>query len=164
MIVRILVAMALICTCSTPLLAQDTPSPADFLIKEGKRLRDAKELESALAYFEAAAKLDPKNANALMHAAWIANENGDHDKAMQLATAATKLDAENSDAWAELGYAQLKMKQYLRATKSLQNAIDASEDNWSAYDYLAMAYREGGVEDEALAVEALKKKKMGGKE
>lgn len=158
------VAMAV--AAPSPVAAQDKDkgklSPAEFLLKEGKRLRDAKDFPAALQYFEAAATLDPENVRPLVHAAWTANEMGDHKKALLHATAATRLDPEDSDAWTELGYAQLKMKQVVRAVRSLQRAIEKDDKNWSAYDYLILAYREDGDEDEAKAIEAQKQKKMGG--
>lgn len=134
-------------------------SPAETLLKEGKKLRDAKDHEGARDFFEAALKLEPRNVTVLVQVAWVHNELQDYEKAAKFAQDALKGEPSNSDAFSELGYSQLKQKQYLKAITSLRKAIDKDDKNITAYGYLAEALRAVGESDEADDIDAIKKKK-----
>ncbi len=140
--------------------AEDRPTPAGVLIREGKKLRDAKDLDGARQFFEAAVKVEPGSAAALAQLAWVHNELGEYEKGVAAAQAALKIDPDDADALCELGYAQLRQKLYLRAVNSLRKAIEKDPRAFSAYGYLAEALRAVGEDEEAAEVEALKKKRM----
>ncbi len=134
--------------------------PADALVREGKKHRDSGDFAAAKEYFEAARKLDPRHADAIIHLAWISNEKQDHDEAVTLAEAALKIDPGNSDALCELGYAQLKQKLYLRAVASLKKSIEKDDRNWTSYGYLIESLRAVGENEEANRLDAIRRQKM----
>lgn len=140
--------------------ADDKPTPADVLLREGKRLREAKDFDGAREFFEAANTLAPKNPAVLVQLAWVYNEQKTHDLAAKTAQDALKEAPANSDALCELGYAHFKLKQYLKAITSLRKAVEKDDKNWTAYGYLALALRAVGEDEEAAEVEATRKKKM----
>ncbi|MDB5312466.1 MAG: Tetratricopeptide repeat [Gemmataceae bacterium] len=140
--------------------AAEKPTPAGVLLKEGRKLRDAKEYEAAREFFEAADKLSPGNPAVMVQLAWVCNEQQEHDKAARVAQEVLKIEPGHSDALSELGYAQFKQKLYAKAIVSLKKAVEKDEKNWTAYGYLADALRAVGEKEEADEVEATRKKKM----
>lgn len=142
------------------LVAAERPTPADVLVREGKKFRDAKDYKAAQEFFEAANTIDPKNPAVLVQLAWVHNEQQEYDKAMKIAQEVLRAEPGNSDAFCELGYAHLKQKQYLKAITSLRKSIEKDDKNWTAYGYLVQALRAVGENEEADELDAARKKKM----
>src|SRR5262249_9493807 len=77
------------------------------------------------------------------------NELQDYEQAAKYARSAVKVNAKDSDAWRELGFAQLKMEDFEGAVTSLEKAIKLNPKDVSAHQYIVAAHKALGNDDEA---------------
>jgi tetratricopeptide (TPR) repeat protein len=105
--------------------------------------------------------IDPANADAWAEGAWIFNEMGKFDIAVKAGNKALGIDPNHSNAFREIGYARMKQKKYLDATKALISAIEKNRRNWVAYDYLVQTLESQDEYKLASDVKNLKKTEQG---
>ena len=77
----------------------------------------------SLFYYEKALNIDPNNVPALINTAVIYNSNGEHSKAVAMATKGVKLDSTILEGHVVLGAAYISIGQYKNAIISLENAL-----------------------------------------
>ena len=139
--------------------AENTPK-IDKLFKKAAELRDEKNYAEAIKVLDEIIKLDPQNSFAWSEGAWIFNEQGKHDIAVQAAEKAIEINLDNSDAWREMGFALMRQKKHADAAKALASAIEKNRQNWFAYDYQAENYEKQGKFKLAQETRAAKAKEM----
>jgi tetratricopeptide (TPR) repeat protein len=123
-------------------LAADDEEPQTTAEDHFRAARGAmarKEWALARSAFAKGLLLDPTNLPALTALAFVENELKDYDGAITVCRFALTVDDNSGDAWRELGYAQLKKKNYLAAAQALMRAIEIKPKDRSAYGYLAQA-------------------------
>jgi tetratricopeptide (TPR) repeat protein len=132
------------------------PKYADALFGMGKIYRDAiKQMDTAIYYFNAAAKADPKNKEVLYGLAWIYNARKEYDQAIPYAIKSLEIDNTYKPAYGELGHAYNASKKYTECIEQLKKNLAVSVVD-VAYLYCGLAYielknKEGATEQyEAL--------------
>lgn len=99
------------------------------------------------------AKLSPDDPSAHLALARsdLHDEGGDLNEAVAELRAALEKDPSNSDAWNDLGEAQMKLGKFDDAAASYREALKASPDDDTAHYNLAEALKRAGHLDEAVA-------------
>lgn len=134
------------------------PKYADALLGIGKIYRDViRKYDSAIYYFDAAAKLDSTNKEIFYGLAWTYNATKEHNRAIPYAIKALEIDNNYKPAYGELGYAY-------RSTKRFADCIEQFKKNLAisvvdvAYLYSGFSYTELNNKEGAMQqYEALKK-------
>ena len=78
---------------------------------------------------------DKTNVKAWAELAWVCNETKEYERAGLAACCALLLDDENGMAWRELGYAEMQQKNFKKALKALNRAVELNADDVSAREY-----------------------------
>jgi tetratricopeptide (TPR) repeat protein len=132
------------------------PNYADALFGMGKIYRDAiKQFDTAIYFFNAAAKADPKNKEVFYGLAWIYNARNQYDLAIPYAIKSLEIDNTYKPAYGELGHAYNASKKYVECIEQLKKNLAVSVVDL-AYLYCGLAYielknKEGAMEQyEAL--------------
>ena len=117
----------------------------------GQLYRSTEDRTEAAAWFERALELAPSDEATLVWLGRIYLDQGRPGAAERLFAHAATVEPESAAAWAGVGQAALDRRDYLRATESLERAIEL-DPSASAVRYpLAMAYRALGERDAAVA-------------
>ena len=83
----------------------------------------------SLVYYERALKINPNHVPSLVNAAVIYNANGEHSKALSLATKGVKIDPNLLEGHVVLGAAAISIGRYEDAIVSLENALKINPDH-----------------------------------
>lgn len=141
------------------LAAPAKPTAAERAVKlaeEGVALQQSGDRDAALGKFADALKLDRTNVVALVGAAWILNDAGDHKTARLCATTAVEVEPKNGAAWREAGYAEWRLGNLKDAKRSLTTAVACDGKDMAALSYLIEVLDDTGDKTEAVK---LRKKK-----
>lgn len=120
------------------------PKYAQALFEVGRIYRDAQEFrqyDSAIYYFNAAAKEDPKNKEVFYGLAWVYNARKEHEKAIPYAVKSLEIDNNYRPAYGELGHAYNASKKYAECIEQLKKNLAVSVVD-VAYLYCGLAYIE----------------------
>lgn len=131
-----------------PRAAAPADSKVDRLLDDGFDLMKEKDFDGAAKKFKAVLKLDPKHPEALYQMAWISNEMKDYEQAIKYAKATVKVNPKDADAYREMGYAQIHLEQFEDAVVSLEKAIKLNPKDVSAHEYIVLAHKQLGNDDE----------------
>jgi lipoprotein NlpI len=101
--------------------------------------------DAAIADYDAAIKLDPKNARAFNNRGTVYRDKGDAEHAMSDFAAAVKLNVRNGDAHYNLGNAYVAKGEMQKAIASYSAAIMADRRNANAYVARAIAQLYAGA-------------------
>jgi lipopolysaccharide biosynthesis regulator YciM len=131
---------------------------AEALFGMGKIYRDAqayRQYDTAIYYFNAAAKADPKNKEVFYGLAWIYNARKEHDKAIPYAVKSLEIDNTYKPAYGELGHAYRSTKKYAECIEQLKKNLAVSVVDvallYSGYCYIELKNKEGAMQQyEAL--------------
>jgi tetratricopeptide (TPR) repeat protein len=134
------------------------PNYAEALAGMGKFYRDFKQnYDSALIYYNAAAKIDGTNKETFYALAWTHNARKEYDKAIPYAVKALEIDNKYRPAYGELGHAYNATKKYAECVEQLKKNLAVSVVDL-AYLYSGFAYTELNNKEAALQqYEELKK-------
>ncbi len=116
----------------------------------GKIYRDFKQnLDSALYFYDAAAKLDSTNKEIFYSLAWVHNARKEYDLAIPYAVKALDIDNTYRPAYGELGHAFNASKQYKEAIEQFQKNLAISVVDvaylYSGYCYTELNDKEGAI-------------------
>ncbi len=114
--------------------------------------RDKRENEMSLAEVEAAAKLDPGNAEIWRDMGFSLEELGRVDEAEQAYLKAIALRPDSWQGYKYLGRFLLLHGRYVEAETNLRRMTALVPDNWEGYDYLGAAYLYEGRYEDAAAI------------
>ena len=118
------------------------PKYAKALVGMAKIYRDAlKKYDSAIYYFNAAAKLDSTNKEIFYGLAWIYNASKEHERAIPYAIKALEIDNNYKPAYGELGFAYRSTKKFAECIEQLKKNLAVSVVD-VAYLYSGLAYTE----------------------
>jgi tetratricopeptide (TPR) repeat protein len=134
------------------------PKYAEALFGMGKIYRDAqafKQYDTAIYYFNAAAKVDPNNKEVFYGLAWIYNARKEHELAIPYAIKSLEIDNTYRPAYGELGYAYRSTKKYTECIEQLKKNLAVSVVDiaylYSGYAYIELKNKEGAMQQyEAL--------------
>jgi tetratricopeptide (TPR) repeat protein len=133
------------------------PKYADALFGMAKIYRDAiKQLDSAIYYFNAAARFDSTNKEIFYGLAWIYNARKEHDLAIPYAIKALEIDNTYKPAYGELGYAYRSTKKFAECIEQFKKNLAISVVDvallYSGYCYIELNNKEGALQQyEALS-------------
>jgi tetratricopeptide (TPR) repeat protein len=111
-------------------VAGDSEEKAAQLSAEGWQLWQKQSLRPAIEKFEAAVKLDPKNANAWNGLGWANFNNGDSDAAQKAFKKVVLLEPSHPAALNGLGQIALSQRNYPEAEKYLLEAAPQASAAW----------------------------------
>ena len=132
------------------------PVYAEALVGMAKIYRDViKQYDTAINYFNAAARIDTVNKEIFYGLAWIYNATKQHDKAIPYAVKALEIDNSYKPAYGELGYAYRSTQQFAACIEQLKKNLAVSVVDmallYSGYCYIELNNRQGALEQyEAL--------------
>ena len=132
------------------------PKYADAFFGIAKIYRDAiKKYDSAIYYFDAAAKLDSTNKEIFYGLAWTYNATKQHEQAIPYAVKALAIDNNYKPAYGELGYAYRSTKKFAECIEQFKKNLAVSVVDlallYSGYCYLELNNKEGAMQQyEAL--------------
>ena len=110
----------------------------DFLsnqkVDDGNKCYINGEIEKALAYYNEALKLNPKNVIALSNIAAICNDLDDYNNALEKSNSAIKIDPNYSLSYYNRALAYLNTQNYDQATKDFSKAIELDKNFIAAYN------------------------------
>ena len=132
------------------------PKYAEALFGMGKIYRDAiKQYDTAIYYFNAAARFDSANKEIFYGLAWIYNARKEHDLAIPFAIKSLEIDNTYKPAYGELGHAYRSTKKYAECIEQLKKNLAVSVVDvaylYSGYCYIELNNKEGAMQQyEAL--------------
>jgi len=109
------------------------------LIDEGKRLVDNKDYNGAIAVYQQAAKLDPKNARIYANIGYLYTQKGDFSPALDAYRRAIAINPNNSDFYYAVGYIKSNIGDNNAAKEAYRRAIQLNRNNFNAYLGLGVA-------------------------
>jgi tetratricopeptide (TPR) repeat protein len=127
------------------------PKYTEALIAMGKTYRDVKQnLDSALIYYHAAARIDSTNKETFFALAWTYNARKEYDNAIHHAVKALEIDNQYRPAYNELGHAYRASKQFAECIEQLKKNLAVSVVDlaylYSAFAYLELNNKEGALQ------------------
>lgn len=134
--------------------AKPMPTKFDELMVEGKKLVGEGKYGDAKTMFDAALKLDKKNADVHIELARMYIASGEKGKAVAAANKAVKLASTSSLAWNTLGRAELSAHKYEEAILAFTKSVELNPENAFAWNNLG--YTELLLERYADAAEHLR--------
>ena len=108
-------------------------------------------LDTAIADFTEAIRLDPKNAETYSNRGWAYNRKGDHDTAIADCTEAIRLDPKMADAYGDRGWAYNEKGDYDTAIADCSRGHPARSERRWAYTVRGWAYEGKGDRHAAVA-------------
>lgn len=103
-------------------------------IKQGRQLWQKNNISGAIAAYQQASKLEPKNSKILTSLGFLLTQQSNYSDAIAALERATKLDANNAKAFSALGFVYVRIKDYPSALKSYRQAIALDRENIDAYN------------------------------
>ncbi len=111
---------------------------------------NAGQIDTALAEFQEAVRLFPKNTVAWANMGDAYLRKGDFEKALEACKKSIEIDNANIVAYNNMGIAYAKMQKFKEAEYCFKKIIELDPNNVSAYDNLACAYAINGNYDAAI--------------
>ncbi|ALB39938.1 MAG: tetratricopeptide repeat protein [Nostocales cyanobacterium LacPavin_0920_SED1_MAG_38_18] len=121
------------------LLTQVNNPELKNLIDEGKRLVDSKDYNGAIAIYQKAAKLDPKNERIYAGIGYLYTQQGNFTSALDAYRRAIAINPNNSDFYYAVGYLKSSTKDNKGAKEAYRRAIQLNRNNLNAYLGLGVA-------------------------
>jgi tetratricopeptide (TPR) repeat protein len=115
------------------LVVQANDSELKNLIEEGKRLVDSKDYNGAIAVYQQAAKLDPKNEKIHAGIGYLYTQQGNFTSALDAYRRAIAINPNNSDFYYAVGYLKSSTKDNKGAKEAYRRAIQLNRNNFNAY-------------------------------
>ncbi len=115
------------------LVVQANDSQLKNLIEEGKRLVDSKDYNGAIAVYQQAAKLDPKNARIYAGIGYLYTQQGNFPSALAAYRRAIAINPNNSDFYYAVGYLKSNTRDNSGAKEAYRRAIQLNRNNINAY-------------------------------
>src|SRR5246500_5019959 len=125
------------------------PDNMDDHLLLGRLYRLNNDLGKAEAEFKTAVKLQPNSEEAVTTLAYLYNEEGDANRAVQVLSSVPD-DGRSAKMYSALGYTYEQQKQYKEAINAYRHAIELDRDNLDAIRGLAENLMNDGQTDEAL--------------
>ena len=128
------------------------PAYADALIGMGKFYRDYKpDLDSAIIYYLAAARIDSTNKETFYALAWTYNAKKEFEKAIPFGIKALEIDNNYRPAYSELGHAYHFSQKYAEAIEQFKKNLAVSTVDlamlYSGLCYIELKNKEGAMEE-----------------
>lgn len=120
------------------------------LIEEGKRLVDSKDYNGAIAVYQQAAKLDPKNERIHAGIGYLYTQQGNFTSALDAYRRAIAINPNNSDFYYAVGYLKSSTRDNKGAKEAYRRAIQLNRNNLNAYLGLGVAQTSLGDYQSAL--------------
>ncbi len=124
----------------------DLPEAPSLHRVTGQALQALGRLEEAAPQFERALELEPRDAVALDHLAFIRVNEGRHDEALVLYRALLDINDANATAHANMGITLFNLGRYAEAVQSLQRSLELDPEQSTARNALAEARRRARAE------------------
>jgi tetratricopeptide (TPR) repeat protein len=125
------------------------PDNMDDHLLLGRLYRLNNDLGKAEAEFKTAVKLQPTSEEAVTTLAYLYNEEGDANRAVQVLSSVPD-DGRSAKMYSALGYTYEQQKQYKEAINAYRHAIELDRDNLDAIRGLAENLMNDGQTDAAL--------------
>lgn len=119
-------------------------------------LRKKNQLKPAAENLATALQLDPKHTPALIESAYLLNESGEFDFAIQMARRALNVNDKCSAGYRELGFALFKKGRFAQAVEVLTKAVELDPKDADAKEYLAAARKKTNPTGDAVGQVAKK--------
>ena len=103
-------------------------------IKQGRQLWQKNDISGAIAAYEQASQLEPKNSRILTSLGFLLTQENNYSGAIATLERATKLDANNAKAFNALGFVYVRIKDYTNALSAYRRAIALDRENIDAYN------------------------------
>ncbi|MTJ53510.1 tetratricopeptide repeat protein [Anabaena sp. UHCC 0253] len=121
------------------LVAQAKNSELKNLIEEGKRLVDSGDYNEAIAVYQRAAKLDPRNARIHAGIGYLYTQQGNFPLALAAYRRAIAINPNSSDFYYAVGYIKSNTRDNKGAKEAYRRAIQLNRNNINAYLGLGVA-------------------------
>ncbi|MCC5636043.1 tetratricopeptide repeat protein [Nostoc sp. CHAB 5844] len=115
------------------LVAQAKNPELKELFEEGRRQVDAGDYNGAIATYQRAAALDPKNAKVYSGMGYLYAQQGNYQAALVAYRRALGLDPDNSDFFYAVGYIKGNLGDTTGAKNAYRRAIQLNRNNINAY-------------------------------
>jgi len=115
------------------LLVQVNNSELKSLLEDGKRLVDNKDYNGAIAVYQQAAKLDPRNARIYAGIGYLYTQQGNFSLALDAYRRAIAINPNNSDFYYAVGYIKSSTRDNNGAKEAYRRAIQLNRNNVNAY-------------------------------
>ena len=115
------------------LMAQTTNPELKRMFEEGKRLVAANDYNGAIAIYEQAARIEPKNAKIHSGIGYLQAQQGNFQPALASYRRAIAINPNNSDFHYAMGYIKANLGETNKAKDSYRRAIQLNRNNLNAY-------------------------------
>ncbi|WP_026104148.1 tetratricopeptide repeat protein [Anabaena sp. PCC 7108] len=115
------------------LVAQASNPKLKELLEEGKRLVDAGDYNGAIAQYQEAAKLDPRNAKIHSGIGYLYAQQRNFQLALAAYRRAIAIDSNNSDFYYAVGYIKGNLGDTAGSKEAYRRAIQLNRGNFNAY-------------------------------
>ncbi|HYW18541.1 MAG TPA: tetratricopeptide repeat protein [Nodularia sp. (in: cyanobacteria)] len=115
------------------LMAQTINPQLKRLFEEGERLVAANDYNGAIAIYQQAAQIEPKNAKIHSGIGYLYAQQGNFQPALASYRRAIAIDTNNSDFHYAVGYIKVNMGDTKGATQSYRRAIQLNRNHLNAY-------------------------------
>ncbi len=115
------------------LIAQTTNPQLKRLFEEGERLVAARDYNGAIAIYQQAAKIEPRNARIHSGIGYLYAQQGNFKPALASYRRAIAIDTNNSDFHYAVGYIKVNLGDTKGATQSYRRAIQLNRNHLNAY-------------------------------
>ncbi|UCD11505.1 MAG: tetratricopeptide repeat protein [Nitrospinaceae bacterium] len=123
-----------------------------YHFNRGVFYQQARQWDEALAEYQAAARLNPENADAYNNLGVVYKARGELDRAIKEFLRAVYLDPGYSKAYNNIGVVYYMKQDFDGAIRNYEKAIEARSDNLEAFNNLALVYRKKNEPQKALGV------------
>ncbi|MGF1933060.1 MAG: tetratricopeptide repeat protein [Nostoc sp. ChiQUE02] len=120
------------------LVAQAKNPELKQLLEEGRRLVDTGDYGGAIAVYQQAAKIDPKNAKIHSGIGYLYAQQGNYQAALTAYRRAIGINPNNSDFYYAVGYIKANLGDTAGAKEGYRRAIQLNRNNVNAYLGLAV--------------------------
>lgn len=103
-------------------------------IRQGRQLWQKNDISGAIASYQQASQLEPKNSKILTSLGFLLTQQNNYSGAIAALESATKLDANNAKAFNALGFVYVRIKDYPNALNAYRRAITLDRANIDAYN------------------------------
>lgn len=144
--------------CSTIIFAQDKAAEAKALIQAGIKLHDEGKFDDAVAKYQEALKIDPKNGSAIYEIAYSHYQSGKPDAAIPFLENLIKIDPKSAEAYDMLGSIYDDKNIYDKALDYYKNGVKADPNYQRLHFNLSIFYirQKRYTEAEQSAITAIK--------
>ena len=119
--------------------------------KKGMAASNSGDLDGAIANFNEALRLDPKNAVVFFNRGWAYSRKRDDDRAFADYSESIRLDPKNSGAFNNRGLIYSNKREYDKAIADFNEAVQSNPYNFQAFNNRGLAYSNKRDYDKAIA-------------